>query len=345
MTTPRPTPQTKPSRRSLVGRILATVLAGVVVLVAMNVLQSGSETSDGTDLTTSSVLGALSTDGLNSDSPIPAASDDDGADADVANPDVGAANAAATAIPTTAPLQLPTATSVPQPAPTAAPTATPAPTATQVPSPTTAPTPLPEPTPLPTAEVAAAPAAEVRSPDPTAVPTLAPTLAPEPTATLVPEPTAVVPTATAVPPTPTVVIVVETPTPVPPTPTPVQTQTVADLENYVLAEINDVRAQAGLGPVALDPGISQISRDWSSQMANGGFFSHRPGPELSALLPAGWREWGENIASAPDIFYAQSTLETSPGHYANMVGNFTHVGIGVHRINGQVWLTQNFVRY
>jgi len=134
------------------------------------------------------------------------------------------------------------------------------------------------------------------------------------------------------------------PTPAP-SPTPVQLETTADLENYVLGKINQVRANAGLGPVALSSAISTISRDWSQQMGQGGFFFHRPSNELNTMLPAGWRQWGENIASAPDIFYAQSSLEQSPGHYANMVGSFTHVGIGVYRANGQVWLTQNFARY
>ena len=80
-------------------------------------------------------------------------------------------------------------------------------------------------------------------------------------------------------------------------------------------------------------------------MANGGFFEHRPNAQIDTMLPAGWRRWGENIASAPDIFWAQSSLEASPGHYANMVGEFTHIGIGVHVQGGQVWLTQNFAQY
>jgi uncharacterized protein YkwD len=125
----------------------------------------------------------------------------------------------------------------------------------------------------------------------------------------------------------------------------VQVQTTVDLEAYVLGEINKVRANAGLSPIGLDPTISAISRDWSQQMAARGFFEHRPGDQLNAMLPAGWRQWGENIASAPDIFWAQSSLEASPGHYANMVGPFTHVGIGVFTNGTQVWVTQNFARY
>ncbi len=240
---------------------------------------------------------------------------------------------AATAVPTTAPLAVPTPTATP------APTATPRPTAT--PQPTTAPAATPEP--APTVAVADATSVEVE-PESTAVPATAvpePTASPEATATLIPEPT---PTAGVfVDPTPEPTA---EPTPEPtPEPTAVPMQTAAELEAYVLGEINNVRANAGLGPLGLDPAISLVSRDWSQQMATGGFFEHRPGDQLNVMLPAGWRQWGENIASAPDIFYAQSSLEASPGHYANMVGPYTHVGIGVYTNGTQVWVTQNFARY
>jgi uncharacterized protein YkwD len=118
------------------------------------------------------------------------------------------------------------------------------------------------------------------------------------------------------------------------------------MEQYVLGEINDVRAAAGLPPVTLREDVSAISRDWSRQMANAGGISHRPASQLSAMLAAGWRGWGENVASAPDIFWAQSGLEQSAGHYENMVNPlYNYVGIGVVVQGATVWVTQNFVAY
>lgn len=183
------------------------------------------------------------------------------------------------------------------------------------------PTPIPEPT---------------TPPEPIATPE--PTTPPEPTATPAPTPT-LEPTATATPePTPTL-----EPTPTPtPSPTPEST---VDLELYVFGEINRVRANAGLQPLIFSDGLSAISRDWSQRMANGNFFSHRPAGELSAMLPPGWRAWAENIARAGDVFWAQSGLEDSAGHYENMVGDYTHVGVGVVVQDGLVWLTQNFASY
>ena len=325
MTSPLPpTP-----RSALVPRVLATILGGILTLLIVTSFGDGTNSQE---LATASIFA------------VPGADDE--------------SEPIATTVPVvqqTAPLQIPTAT--------------PAPTSTPIPQPTAVPTEIPTPTPVPpTPEPAPEPAFESTGGDTSAEQPAA--LQPAPTAppaVIEPAPTTVEPTATAIAPEPTATAIVDAsptveptattvetaepttlvePTATPqPTATPVPVTTIADLENYVLGEINDVRAKAGLGPVALDPAVSNIARDWSQQMATGGFFSHRPGDQLGAMLPAGWRQWGENIASAPDIFWAQSSLENSPGHYANMVGSFTHVGIGVHRSSGQVWVTQNFVQY
>lgn len=322
MTSLRPT---SPKRvRAL--RVAATAVAGLLALLLVNNLQSDSNAVD-TNLATSGVFGFAG---------------------DAEQPQTDTTAPVATAVPTTAPVLVPTAT----PAPTATEVPTPAPTATTIP-----PTPIPA-TPVPATPNPATPAptsppapqpvdGEISVADAGAIAT-PPAPTPEPTATEA-APTAE-PTPTADPnfgfePLDAPTVEAE-PTPSPaPTPTPTPVASTADMENYVLGEINQVRANAGLGPVALDPAISNISRDWSQQMAIGGFFDHRPGSQLNVMLPAGWRRWGENIASAPDIFYAQSSLEASIGHYENMVGPFTHVGIGVFARNGQVWVTQNFAQY
>ena len=78
-------------------------------------------------------------------------------------------------------------------------------------------------------------------------------------------------------------------------------------------------------------------------MAVSGTFQHRPGGQIDVLLPSGWRRWGENIASASNLALAQTSLEDSPGHYANMVSPaYTDVGIGIAREGSRVYVTQNF---
>lgn len=118
------------------------------------------------------------------------------------------------------------------------------------------------------------------------------------------------------------------------------------MEAYILSEINEVRAKAGVGPVEFSQEVSKISRDWSRQMAATGSISHRPSAELGAALPKGWNAWGENVASAPDVYWAQHALENSQGHYANMINpSYNVVGLGLHLENQTLWVTQNFVGY
>lgn len=196
-------------------------------------------------------------------------------------------------------------------------------------------TPTPEPSPVATPSVAAEPTVELV---PTAQPTPSPTTAlptPSPT-TVPPTPSPTAEPAATVEPSPTAT----------PEPTAVPTQSAADMELYALGELNKVRARAGLGPLQLNESVSAVARDWSRQIASAGGISHRPASQLAAMLPPGWRAWAENVASAGDIFWAESGLEQSPGHYQNMVNpSYTEVGIGVVIQGGLVWMTQNFVGY
>ena len=220
--------------------------------------------------------------------------------------------ASPTAVPVT-PTSIATDATEVDPEPTSAP---PTPTTSAVPEPTA--TPLPQPT-------------ATAVPEPTATPL------PQPTATAVPEPTPPLPVG--VPP------IQATPTAAP-APTTAVLMSSAEMELYVFNAINGVRARAGLPAVQLREDLSVIARDWSTQMAAAGFISHRPQAELSAMLPAGWSGWAENVAEAPTVQWAQSALEQSSGHYRNMVGQYTVVGVGVVVApSGQVFVTHNFAKY
>lgn len=122
--------------------------------------------------------------------------------------------------------------------------------------------------------------------------------------------------------------------------------TVADMETYVFGGINATRARAGLGSLQHRSDLSAIARDWSQQMAAAGGISHRPQAQMGAMLAAGWSAWAENVAEAPTVQWAQSALEQSPGHYANMTGNYNVVGVGVAVAhNGQIFVTHVFANY
>ncbi len=303
-------------------------MLGIITMLAM------LRPADRTTLSASVLaIPGISSNGAGPDATAPADGDPNPSAAELAEAEPTPTPVATTSpvtIPTLAPAVAPTSEAV-QPAPTAlalAATPTPPPTPTAIEAKPTAlaatATPIPaEPTPIP----ATATPIPV---EPTPIPTATPLPTPIPTATPLPAP---IPTATPIP-------------TVAPQPTPLPPGDAAQMEVYAFNQINAVRARVGLPALVLRSDISAIARDWSRQMVNAGGISHRPQAQLSAMMPAGWSAWAENVAEAPTIQWAQSALEDSSGHYTNMTGNYNVVGIGVAiRGDGQVFITQNFGNY
>ena len=318
---PQPHPHS-PQRRSAAIPVLALIVLMLVVVLAVNLLQPSNRTNLTASLEATQPLGVASSSAAGS---------------------ADTASAPPTAIPTTAPVTVPDLAAPVErgdgtgQADVSAGSALVIPTSTPV---------VASPTAVPVTPTSIATDATEVDPEPTSAP-------PTPTTSAVPEPTATPlpqPTATAVPePTPPLPVGVPpiqaTPTAAP-APTTAVLMSSAEMELYVFNAINGVRARAGLPAVQLREDLSVIARDWSTQMAAAGFISHRPQAELSAMLPAGWSGWAENVAEAPTVQWAQSALEQSSGHYRNMVGQYTVVGVGVVVApSGQVFVTHNFAKY
>ena len=127
---------------------------------------------------------------------------------------------------------------------------------------------------------------------------------------------------------------------------------------------NQTRVAAGLEPLVRDNGLDAMAADWSNHMAgvyaaNGGqvqdpaaptdcnrtALCHRPdlGPALTAVDP-GWRKGGENIGVGADVDVIQNAFVGSPGHYANIVGDYDRVGIGVATTADRIWVTLDFMQ-
>lgn len=331
--------------------IVALIVAMLAMIVLVNVLRPAERTSLSAGVLSA---GALSLPAIGSDAPDPAPDTAAAEQADeiadeVADEEPEDAEPTATAVPTTAPVTVPTLApavdidgrgSRPAAVDSSAVPASSAPTATATSIPAT-----------PTAVQATATAVPVATstpvPEPTATPVPPATATPLPAATATPFPTATpAPAATATPLPVVTATAVPTATPFPTnTPLPVFTMSTSDMEIYTLNAINGVRARAGLSALQLDSSISGIARDWSQQMANVGRISHRPQNQLSAMLPANWRGWAENVAQAPTIQEAQTALEGSSGHYVNMVGDYNVIGIGVAIGNNGIFVTHNFAKY
>ncbi|WP_435299029.1 CAP domain-containing protein [Timonella sp. A28] len=111
---------------------------------------------------------------------------------------------------------------------------------------------------------------------------------------------------------------------------------------------NAVRAKAGKKKLKYDVRVTVVSYDWSSKMGRNNAFKHNP--SYSKQIPSGWSRAGENVAYA--CGYGSKSAQViannwvkSPGHYKNLVGDFTSIGIGVYWIDGCMYATQNFAKY
>jgi uncharacterized protein YkwD len=108
-----------------------------------------------------------------------------------------------------------------------------------------------------------------------------------------------------------------------------------DLEEKMLALVNEERRAHGLGPLQADPQAAEVARAHSMDMFARGYFSHiTPQGEdpFDRLRRAGvrFRIAGENLALARTLPMAHQGLMNSPGHRANILRPaFGRVGIGV----------------
>lgn len=106
-------------------------------------------------------------------------------------------------------------------------------------------------------------------------------------------------------------------------------------ERAMVERLNRDRAAKGLGPLRLDPQLSEVARHHSADMRDHGFFEHdspRTGSVDNRLDAAGYSflTARENLSEAPDIERSQDGLLDSPPHYANiMADDVTHVGVGI----------------
>ena len=112
------------------------------------------------------------------------------------------------------------------------------------------------------------------------------------------------------------------------------------LESAVLAEINRIRAKAGIYRLRLSRPLANAAASHSREMAEGGYFEHMSIHGLSFwhriarfYRPKRWRHWavGENLAWTTDAEPAEvvSSWLESPGHRANLMSRrWREIGLG-----------------
>ncbi len=105
------------------------------------------------------------------------------------------------------------------------------------------------------------------------------------------------------------------------------------------ASINSYRSSQGLSGLTRDGSLDAEARAWSKRMANRGDLSHS---DIGRFLPP-WSAAGENVGTGGSVSGLFDALVGSSGHRANMLGGFTHCGIGVWvDDSGTLWTTHIF---
>ena len=117
----------------------------------------------------------------------------------------------------------------------------------------------------------------------------------------------------------------------------------AEAVRIILADTNAYRVDAGLPPLRLNEGINSVAQAWSEQQANERTMYHNP--NYSTQIPAGWYRAGENVAAGQQPSNVTNAWFNSPGHKANLLGDFSDIGIGYFIVDGTGYFTQNFANY
>ncbi|AVH66682.1 conserved protein of unknown function YkwD [Nostoc sp. 'Peltigera membranacea cyanobiont' N6] len=124
----------------------------------------------------------------------------------------------------------------------------------------------------------------------------------------------------------------------------------AALEQSVFIQINNYRTSQGLPALTRNAAIDNQARIHSQDMANGKVpFGHTGFSERVQAIGISYTAAGENVAynqgySDPATIAVQGWLK-SPGHLANIKGNYDKTGIGLAATStGKVYFTQIFLR-
>lgn len=120
----------------------------------------------------------------------------------------------------------------------------------------------------------------------------------------------------------------------------------AEWRTDMLAQVNQLRAEAGVGPVSLCPRLNSIAQQHAdAQMATLpdhpllGHVGADGSTPAQRGVAGGYGTVGENVVWSPgSVTDAVVTWRRSPGHYANMINpNYVHVGFGATRGPDTPW--------
>lgn len=125
----------------------------------------------------------------------------------------------------------------------------------------------------------------------------------------------------------------------------------AAAEEAFVEKINAERAAEGLDGLAVDVQLTRVARGWTGQMHRTDELRHNP--DYANQIDGPWQRLGENVGYTIRTGASEETLVSrlhtafmdSPGHRRNVLGDWTHVGVGVSVTDrNKMWVTVNFMR-
>lgn len=107
--------------------------------------------------------------------------------------------------------------------------------------------------------------------------------------------------------------------------------------------LNDERAAQGLAPLTTYWDLEDDAHAQTERMIDAGQIYHNP--DLAQVVGPVWSRLGENVGVGGTVETLHRAFMNSPGHKANVLGDYTHVGIGAQRDDDQkLWVTLVFMK-
>jgi uncharacterized protein YkwD len=113
-------------------------------------------------------------------------------------------------------------------------------------------------------------------------------------------------------------------------------------EGTLFSRINSSRSANGLAPLETYWDLTDDARAHSARMMDRGSIYHNP--SLGSVTSV-WQALGENVGMGIDLNAMHDAFMNSPGHRANILGDYNYVGVGVKTdASGVSWVTVVFMR-
>lgn len=100
----------------------------------------------------------------------------------------------------------------------------------------------------------------------------------------------------------------------------------------------------GLNGLLRNAAMDAVAANWANQLAASGTLAHNP--NYAAEIPGGWVAAAENVAQGhPSASAMHDGWMSSPGHRANLLGDYTDIGVAFLSAGGTTWGVQVFAKY